>query len=91
MTSGKVLVLGGAGHIGSRIVQELCGLDPSLEVIIGDKNVERAREVANEVGGSVGVLAVDATSEDLLTDAMKVFDVVVSALGPFYRFGVPVL
>ncbi len=91
MTSGKVLVLGGAGHIGSRIVQELRSLDPSLEVIIGDKNVERAREVANEVGGSVGVLAVDATSEDLLTDAMKVFDVVVSALGPFYRFGVPVL
>ncbi len=91
MAPGRVLVLGGAGHIGSRIVQELHDLDPSLEIAIGDKNVERAREVANEVGGRVEVLAVDAASEDLLVDAMKGFDVVVSALGPFYRFGVPVL
>jgi saccharopine dehydrogenase-like NADP-dependent oxidoreductase len=64
MTSERILVLGGAGHIGSRIVQELRKLDPSLEIVVGDKNVERAREVVNEVGGRVGVLAVDASSED---------------------------
>jgi saccharopine dehydrogenase-like NADP-dependent oxidoreductase len=91
MASERILVLGGAGHIGSRIVQELRKLDPSLEIVVGDKNVERAREVVNEVGGRVGVLAVDASSEDLLVDAMKGFDVVVSAIGPFHRFGVPVL
>ena len=91
MASGRVLVLGGAGHIGSRIVQELRNLDPGLEIVIGDKNVERAQEVAREVGGRTDVLAVDAASEDLLADAMRGFDVVVSALGPFYRFGVPVL
>ena len=91
MASGRVLVLGGAGHIGSRIVQELRNLDPGLEIVIGDKNVERAQEVAREVGGRTDVLAVDAASEGLLADAMRGFDVVVSALGPFYRFGVPVL
>jgi len=91
VASGRVLVLGGAGHIGSRIVQELHNLDPGLEIVIGDKNVERAREVANEVGGRVNVLAVDAASEDLLANAMRGFDAVVSAIGPFYRFGVPVL
>lgn len=87
----KILVLGGAGHIGSKIVQELHNLDPSVEVIIGDKDVGRAQDVAREVGGNVRVLAVDATIEDSLVDVMKRFDVVVSSLGPFYRFGVTVL
>ncbi|MEM2834218.1 MAG: saccharopine dehydrogenase NADP-binding domain-containing protein [Candidatus Nezhaarchaeales archaeon] len=87
----KVLVLGGAGHIGSKIVLELRNLDPSMKIVIGDKNVERAQSVASEVGGDVEVLVIDAVAEDSLIDAMKRFDVIVSALGPFYRFGVPVL
>lgn len=87
----RVLVLGGAGHIGSKIVSELRDLDLSLEVVIGDKDVERAQNIASKIGGNVGVLAIDATIEDSLVNAMKRFDVVISALGPFYRFGVPVL
>jgi saccharopine dehydrogenase-like NADP-dependent oxidoreductase len=91
MTPERILVLGGAGHVGSRIAQELHNLDPSLEIVIGDKNIEKAQEVANEIGGRVSALAVDASSEDLLVGVMKGFDVVVSAIGPFYVFGVPVL
>ncbi len=86
----KILVLGGAGHIGSAIVSELRSLDPSSEITIADKNVEKAEEIAETVGGSVKVLQVDAASEALV-DAIRGFDVAVSALGPFYKFGVPVL
>lgn len=89
--SAKILVLGGAGHIGSAIVSELRRLDPSVEITIGDKNVKRAEETAKSVGGNVKILHIDVASEDSLVEALKQFDVAVSALGPFYRFGVPVL
>jgi saccharopine dehydrogenase-like NADP-dependent oxidoreductase len=89
--STRVIVLGGGGHIGSRIVRELNDLDPTSEIVVGDKDTEKARDAAEFVGGRVGVKAVDAAKEDLLVDAIKGFDVVVSSLGPFHEFGVGVL
>lgn len=89
--STKIIVLGGAGHIGSVIVSELCNLDQNLEITIADKNIEKAKETAEMVGGNVKVLQVDATAEDSLVNFIKGFDVAVSALGPFHRFGVSVL
>lgn len=87
----RVMVLGGAGHIGSMMVHELCNLDSKLEVVIADKNVERAEKVAKTAGGNVRVLHVDASNEDSLVEALRGSDVVISALGPFYKFGVSVL
>lgn len=89
--STKLLVLGGAGHIGSVIVSELNRLDPTAEITIGDKNIEKAKETAETIGGNIKILRVDAADQDSLVEAIKGFDVVVSALGPFHRFGVPVL
>ncbi len=87
----KILVLGGAGHIGSVIVSELQHLDPTAEITIGDKNIGKAKETAETIGGNINTLHVDAASEDSLVKAIKGFDVAVSALGPFHRFGAPVL
>ncbi|MBS7621431.1 saccharopine dehydrogenase NADP-binding domain-containing protein [Candidatus Bathyarchaeota archaeon] len=87
----KILVLGGAGHIGSVIVSELHRLDSTAEITIADKNVEKAKEIAKMVGGEIKILHVDATAEDSLVNAIKGFDVAVSAIGPFHKFGVPVL
>lgn len=89
--STKILVLGGAGHIGSVIVSELHSLDPTAEITIADKNVEKAKEIAETVGSNIKILHIDATAEDSLINAIKKFDVAVSALGPFHKFGVPVL
>lgn len=87
----KILVLGGAGHIGSAMVSELIKLEPTAKITIGDKNVEKAKEVAENTGGDIEVLRVDATDNDSLVGAFRGFDVVISAVGPFYKFGVPVL
>jgi len=89
--STKILVLGGAGHIGSIMVSELHNHDPTAEITIADKNVEKARETAETIGGNIKVLHVDAAAEDSMVNAIKGFDVAVSALGPFHKFGVPVL
>jgi len=87
----KIVVLGGAGHIGSRIVKELHDLDPTTEIIIADKDVTKANEVAKDVGGNIKTVYVDATVEDSLIDVIKGADSVINAIGPFYRFGVPIL
>ena len=87
----KILVIGGAGHIGSVIVSELHRLDSTAEITIADKNVEKAKEIAKMVGGDIKILHVDAAAEDSLVNAIKGFDVAVSAIGPFHKFGVPIL
>jgi saccharopine dehydrogenase-like NADP-dependent oxidoreductase len=87
----RVVVLGGAGHIGSRIVKELHELDPTIEIVIADKNLAKADEVAKSVGGNIKAVYVDATVEEFLADVIKRADCVVNAIGPFYRFGVPIL
>lgn len=87
----KIVVLGGAGHIGSRIVKELHDLDSSVEIMIADKNVEKARDVARDVGGNINVAGVDASVEESIVNVLKGYDVAINAIGPFYRFGVPIL
>ncbi|MEM3832497.1 MAG: saccharopine dehydrogenase NADP-binding domain-containing protein [Thermoprotei archaeon] len=87
----KIIVLGGAGHIGSRIVKELRELNSSVEITIADKNVEKANDVAKDVGGSINVVDVDASVEDLVVSMLKGYDAAINAIGPFYRFGVPIL
>ncbi|MCX8172309.1 MAG: saccharopine dehydrogenase NADP-binding domain-containing protein [Archaeoglobaceae archaeon] len=86
----KIAVLGGAGHIGSRIVKEIMELDPSSNLTICDINLDKARELERELG-NIEVVKTNATREEELLDVMKKKDVVVNAVGPFYKFGVPIL
>lgn len=86
MRSRRVLVLGGAGDIGGGIVEELVKLGE--EVDIGDVNVQRALEVARSLKdlGDVGAVKVDVTSREDMT-AARGYEVVVSAVGPFFKYG----
>lgn len=47
----RIVVLGGAGHIGSGVVRELNKRAPDAEVIVADKNFEGAKKLATELGG----------------------------------------
>lgn len=85
----RYIVFGGAGHIGSEIVRQIRNLDKDGEIIVADKNIEKAKEVASEVGGEER--EVDASSIGSLKHVLKDVDVAVGAIGPFYRFGVNVL
>lgn len=86
----RIVVLGGMGHIGSKIVWKILEIDSSLELTIGDINVERAEEVVRDLG-NVKVVKVNASREEELMEVLKGKEVVVNAVGPFYKFGVPVL
>ncbi|MEM2651701.1 MAG: SDR family NAD(P)-dependent oxidoreductase, partial [Candidatus Caldarchaeum sp.] len=82
MAVGRVLVLGGAGDMGSGVVEELVSL--GVEADIGDINKERAQNVAQSLkpAADVGVVKVDVLSREELTAAVKKYDVVVNAVGP---------
>lgn len=88
----KILALGGAGQEGSRTVKDLIASDQVSSVVIGDLNLDAADALKQELGSDkVTTLRVDATVEAELIGALKNVDVVVTFVGPYYRFGLPIL
>lgn len=88
----RVMVLGGAGDMGSEAVRDLVAGPDVAAVTIADLNTDAAERLASEVGGSkTEVRATDATSHTDLVAAMRGHDVIAGALGPFYRFERPIV
>jgi len=85
----EIIVLGGAGDMGSRAVEDLAISEGVERVTIADRNVAAARALAARLAGQgaeVDVRPVDANDHEQLVEAMRGYDVAVSALGPFYLF-----
>lgn len=85
----EVIVLGGAGDMGSRAVEDLAASEGVGRVTIADRNVSSAREVAARLDGAgaeVDVLQIDADNHRELVEAMRSYDVAASALGPCYLY-----
>lgn len=84
---GAIVVLGGCGGIGSVASRSLVAAGE--EIVVADVDVDRAQALATELGARA--IAVDASSQESLTSAMTGADVVLNCVGPFYRFGPPIL
>jgi Saccharopine dehydrogenase and related proteins len=86
----KVLVLGGAGDMGSGIVEALCNFKVD-EILVGDISYARAENVSETFNKMFGCntypVKVDALSIESLRGATSGLDVVVNAVGPFYKYG----
>ena len=88
----KILVLGGAGQEGRRTVSDLIDSEQVKSVVIGDLNLDAANELKMELSNDkVSTLQIDATVNAELIKAMKDVDVAATFVGPYYRFGVPIL
>lgn len=85
----NILVMGGAGDMGSKTVEDLAATPGISRVTVADRDSRGARELAGRLAGStaeVVALEVDAMDHRGLVEAMAGKDVVASALGPFYLF-----
>ncbi len=83
-----VLGAGGMGSVTARTVAEF----PFVEsVIIADLNVSFARQTAALIGAKATSAQVDVTDADSLRALCNRADLILNTVGPFYRFGVPVL
>lgn len=87
----RIVVLGGAGHIGSGVVRELSRLAPEADIVVADKNVEKASELCSELGGRTTARRVDANDPSSLVEALRGAEVAVSTVGPYYTYGAKVL
>ncbi|MFC1890132.1 saccharopine dehydrogenase NADP-binding domain-containing protein, partial [Thermodesulfobacteriota bacterium] len=77
----RVIVLGGAGDMGSRAVEDLAASEGVTSVTIADRNASASARLAESLrgkGAAVDVKAVDADDHKGLVEAMRGCDVAAS-------------
>ena len=90
--SDRVVVLGGCGGIGSVAVRALVAGDRFDEIVVADLRVDAAQAFVDELGDPrLRAAEVDATSAEAIGGLVAGARVVVNCIGPFYRFGPPIL
>lgn len=85
----RIIVPGGAGDMGSRVVEDLATHKDVDRITIADRNTDAAAKLAAKLkgrGANVDVSRIDANNHDGLVAAMRGYDVVASALGPFHLY-----
>lgn len=87
----KILALGGAGEMGAVAARVLADDQRIMHVVVADRDEQRAVAVAGALGPKASARRVDVTDRAVLLAAMHDCDLVVNTVGPYYRFGVPVL
>lgn len=88
----RAVVLGACGGIGSVVAMTLAAADGIDELVLADLRAADAAAAAAALGraGATGV-GVDATDPAAVGAVLEGADVVVNCIGPFYRFGAPLL
>lgn len=81
--SNKVMVLGGYGNFGKRIVRGLTA--KNIDVLIVGRNAKKAKMLADEIGPRATPLSIDIPDElsESLTEHRP--DVIVNTVGPFQQ------
>lgn len=83
----KVLVLG-SGNIGSIAVEDLARSMPSTNIVIADKDLGRAKKVAERIGeDTVSSAQVDVSNRRQLRRMLKNFDLVMGFLPGRFGYG----
>jgi saccharopine dehydrogenase-like NADP-dependent oxidoreductase len=86
-----VLALGGCGGVGRYAVPAILA-DPAIEkVILADRDGGLAESQAAAYGPRVQPLGLDVMDRAALHSAILKADIVMNTVGPFFRFGVPIL
>jgi saccharopine dehydrogenase-like NADP-dependent oxidoreductase len=90
MTPSRILLLG-AGAMGNLAAQTVASFPETGSLIIADFNLTAAQTVASACGAKAQAAQVDVTKRAELMTLMGQADLVMNCVGPFFRFGVPIL
>lgn len=85
----RILVLG-AGDVGRATVRSLADAGTDAQIEVADRDIAAAEFAASTVPG-VGARVLDVTDRSNLLAALGSCDLVLNTVGPFFRFGPPVL
>ena len=88
----RIAVLGGCGTVGSVAVRMLAASDVFSEIVVGDIDFEKARRFVQSLGSDkVTAVGFDASKPESIERAIEGSQVVLNCVGPFYKFGPPIL
>jgi len=87
----RVICLGGAGGMGRYAARTAAAFDFVTELIITDLNARTAETVAAQLGEKARGVDLDVRDGKRLQSVLKQGDIVLNTVGPFFRFGVPIL
>jgi saccharopine dehydrogenase-like NADP-dependent oxidoreductase len=87
----KVIAVGGCGGMGQFAVRTALTFDFVREIVVADRDGARARAFAERCGPKAAPMELDVLDEKALSSALRGKDVVLATVGPYYRFGLPVL
>ncbi len=87
----RIVAVGGCGDMGRYAVATALRYPFINQIIIADRDEERATAFAAACGPKASAVSLDAEDEDALRHLLRGADVVLNTAGPFYRFGIKVL
>ena len=86
MRCSNILVLGGAGGMGRHIARTLATFDFVKHITIAGLEETSALKFSQTLNGKGQFLALDVNNDAALNTAISLCDIVVNAVGPFYRY-----
>ena len=88
----KILALGGAGDMGRMAAAALLDSPKVDAITIADLNIEMAQTFIELVDvPNISAVKVDINQREKLIDLMASHDLIMSTVGPYYKFGIPIL
>ena len=87
----KVLALGGSGGMGRFAVETSMDFENVDEITVADINADAAIAFAASMNEKVKGIGLDVTNIGELKSVMKETDVVINTVGPFFKYGPPIL
>lgn len=87
----KIVALGGCGGMGRYVVRTALEYDFVSEIVIADLDEKRGRAFADKCGPKTSFQQIDVNNQSALKSLFSNADVVLTTVGPYYRFGVPIL
>ena len=83
--------MGGAGGMGQYAVRAIVDFDFVESIVIGDIDRDRAKVLADELGPKAQAAECNVEHIDTVEVLLSGADAALNTVGPFYRFGVPIL
>ncbi len=87
----KVLALGGSGGMGRFAVETSMRFENIDEITVADINADAAIAFAASMNEKVKGVGLNVTDIDNLKAQMKQADIVINTVGPFFKYGPPIL
>jgi saccharopine dehydrogenase-like NADP-dependent oxidoreductase len=87
----RVVALGGCGGMGQFAVRTALSYDFVDEIVIADRDGARAQSFAEQCGSKASAVEIDVQDSEGLVGLLRDRDILLTTVGPYYRFGVPIL